>query len=438
MRRLFIDILLTLLICAILFFLLSLVVRGGTFLLFSFDKYLYQLLQSAILLFGILGITYKRLWSPAVFSRKPKIAIFLSSQVVLLFIIYQFLSINKRAIDYYNYFTKNNFISWYGKMYQQDDILGYKMFSDRRSSLVYNYLPPVPVRTDKQGFRIPDSLQSLTDVSKQVDILFLGCSFTFGSACRAENTFSYLVAADKNMNYLNAAVGGYGLAQMFLQAQQLIPRYKPKYVVVQNSPWLISRGITEFAPSRGGYLLPTPYFADKGISFEAELPIYYSSVELLFPSEDRKAFKGNFMKYYFTKGMPFFFNEQTKLLYARLKNILMLKKRPTKRITEAERFAYSGIFRIAEQNGAKVILLNLSNSPDSDKIKMLSALNRNVLIANADSVLYSFLGSPSSEDYRKTFNHWGKSGNDLIFVDGHPNPLAHQLIAKAILNQIKN
>lgn len=322
-------------------------------------------------------------------------------------------------------------------MYAKDDTLGYRMIKNNRSSLVYNLLPTVPVRTDQEGFRIPDSIPTLTATEKSVDLLFLGCSFTFGSACKAENTFPYLIAAEKKMNYVNAAVGGYGVAQMYLQAKQLIPRFKPKYVIVQNSPWLIVRGISEFAPSRGGYLLPTPYFSDEGSSFQVESPIYHSSVERLFPAQDRKSYYGKFFKYYIEKGIPYFLREQIQIFFVRCKNILFLKKRPTRRVVEAEQFAYSEIFKIAKQYSVKVILLNLSNSPGSDKCRKLGDRGNNVVIANADSLLYQFLGTDSEIAYHKTFCHWSKSGKDSVFVDSHPNKLSHRLIAESILMHIK-
>ncbi len=436
MRRFFLDIILAVIICIILLVVLRLFANVTGFFLSDDAKFIYRFFQSIIFLFCLVSIAYKRLWGPSVVKSKKKATVFLLIQISLLVLIYHFISINKNVIEYYKYFTAANFISWQGKMYNRDDTLGYRMIKNNRSSLVYNLLQTAPVRTDKNGFRIPDSIPSLTDTDKPVDLLFLGCSFTFGSACRAENTFPYLVAAEKKMNYVNAAVGGYGLAQMYLQAMQLIPRLKPKYIIVQNSPWLISRGVSEFAPSRGGYLLPTPYFTDDGPSFRTEFPIYKSSVEGLFPAEDRKNYNGNFLKYYFKKGFPYFFKEQAQLFFVRCKNLFFLKQRPTKKAAEAEQFAYAEIFRIAEQYSAKVILLNLSNPPGSDKCLQLSR-GHNVSIANADSVLYKIPGAQSEIGYRKKFNHWAKSGKDSVLVDSHPNSFAHRLIAESVLMHIE-
>lgn len=34
------------------------------------------------------------------------------------------------------------------------------------------------------------------------------------------------------------------------------------------------------------------------------------------------------------------------------------------------------------------------------------------------------------------FGHWGTKGSDSVFIDGHPNPLAHKLIATSILEHL--
>jgi hypothetical protein len=261
----------------------------------------------------------------------------------------------------------------------------------------------------------------------------LGCSFTFGSACKAEDTFPYIVARESGKNYVNAAVGGYGLAQMYLQAKQLISKYKPKYLVIQNSPWLILRGVSEFAPSRGGYMLPVPYFADRGEFFEVEKPIYKSSIGKLFPARDRRLFSGNVLSYYFQRGIPYFAQEQFYIFITRCKNFVSLKQSPTTRIDSAEFDAYREIFEQAELNQTKVILLKLGNSEGSNKTELIAKAGRNISVANADSLLYEYVKGYSPIKYRNAFGHWGTTeSGDSIFVDGHPNTVSHKLIAQSI------
>jgi hypothetical protein len=72
-------------------------------------------------------------------------------------------------------------------------------------------------------------------------VLALGCSFTYGAATNAENTYPYLVGQRLAGTTRNAGVSSYGLSQMMILAKRLVPAYKPDYLLVQYSPWLVDR-----------------------------------------------------------------------------------------------------------------------------------------------------------------------------------------------------
>lgn len=432
MKKIVIDAVLTILICAGLLFLLQLF-AARTSWFFPLDKRdNYQLLQTSIILFCFYAFLYKRLWNPGLFRSPSKISVYLFSILALLFITYHSLSVNKNILAYYRYFSSDNFISWKGQMYEHDSLLGYRMQPNNFSSLVYDLKQSVPVKTDDNGFRVVHTGEQFSDVSKPIDLLFLGCSFTFGSACRAEETFPYMIAQEMKMNYINAAVGGYGLAQMLIQAKQLISKYKPRYIIIQRSPWLIKRSLTEFAPSRGGYLLPTPYFVETKNKFSVDLPAYQSPIYELLPEEDRKMYNGDFLKYYFKKGLGYFGTQQIEIIKTRVRNFIGQKKRPTDKEYEAELFAYSEIIKLAKEHAVEVILLHLNNGPISFKDKLPIDFY-SYRIANADSALRQRMSSNDEQEYIRMFGHWGMKGNDSVFIDGHPNAQAHKLIATSIL-----
>lgn len=436
-KKIVLDAVVAVLLCAGLLFLLQwFAEKTGLFLPLD-TRHTYQLFQVSIILFCLYAFFYKRLWYPGLFRKPLKLSLFLFSGAIVFFIAYHTLSLHKNILAYYRYFSSENFISWKGNLYERDSLLGYRMRPNNLSSLVYDLKKPVPVKTDHNGFRITHAGELFSDINKPVDFLFLGCSFTFGSACKAEETFPYIVAQRSGMNYINAGVGGYGLAQMLLQAKQLIPKMKPRYVVIQRSPWLIERSLVEFAPSRGGYLLPTPFFVDHGKNFSVEAPVYQSQINELFPEDDRTKFKGKFLRYYFNKGLRYFWRQQSEIIMTRSKNILGHKKRPTNKEQEAELFAYSEMMKLAKEYNAEVILLHLNNGPTTFKEK-LPITEYSYNIANADSVMRQAMSSNNEQEYVQLFGHWGIKGKDSVFVDGHPNPFAHQLIAAAILNQLKD
>lgn len=436
MKKVLLDAIVTILLCVGLLFLLQwFAEKTGLFLPLD-TRHIYQILQVSIILFCLYAFFYKRLWHPGLFRKPINSSLFLFSFATLFFVAYHTLSLHKNILAYYRYFSSENFISWKGNLYERDSLLGYRMRPNNLSSLVYDLKEPVSVKTDPNGFRVAQTTDLFSNANKPVDLLFLGCSFTFGSACKAEETFPFIVAQRSGMNYINAGVGGYGLAQMLLQAKQLIPKIKPRYVVIQRSPWLIERSVTEFAPSRGGYLLPTPFFVDDENSFRVEAPVYQSQINELFPDEDRKKFKGKFLRYYFNKGFSYFWIQQSEIIRTRIKNVLGHKKKPTDKEQEAELFAYSEIMKLAKAHNVEVILLHLNNGPITFKEK-LPITEYSYNIANADSAMRQRMSSNNEQEYVRMFGHWGKKGNDSIFIDGHPNPLAHELIAASILIQLK-
>lgn len=150
-----------------------------------------------------------------------------------------------------------------------DEILGFKIIPNSKGFQTLNLGDDIPLIHDSRGFRVTGSGDTLCNVDNPVDILFLGCSFTYGYACHAEESFPYLVAKNKNLNYINAGVSAYSLSQMLILAKRLIPAHKPKYVVIQYSPWLTERATRIYASNRFGKIA-LPYFTYNGRQIRLE------------------------------------------------------------------------------------------------------------------------------------------------------------------------
>lgn len=84
----------------------------------------------------------------------------------------------------------------------------------------------------KEGYRA-QTVADEPDYNKPF-ILIVGDSFLFGHGLDFEETFGYKLAArlHDTYNVLNFAVQGYGLDQVYLRLQQLVPKYNPRYVIV--------------------------------------------------------------------------------------------------------------------------------------------------------------------------------------------------------------
>lgn len=326
--------------------------------------------------------------------------------------------------------------------YQIDDTLGIKHVPNARTLYRYSTrdnLPgrPIPLAFDENGFRIPLTAASQTkiDKPKKTDLLFLGDSFTFGAACYAEETFPLLVAKATNRAYINAGVSNYGLAQMLILAEKLIPEYKPHFVIVQYSPWLVSRATSMVAPVNF-FLLPTPYIAQKNNDFVLELPIYNSHLKSRDINTIKLSYRNKFLNFLFQEAFPFASHEIWNSLKTHFLLISGKRLRPATNLRDVERYAYNKIKSISEKNNATLILLNIG---DLDYTKTSHDLFRDekVRFADAEHDLNEFLEMSPSKDYCSEFCHWIVTGQERILVDAHPNPVAHKIIANSIIKAMK-
>ena len=146
---------------------------------------------------------------------------------------------------------------WSRPAHRPDPDLGFAPIPGARSAHTFPIGPDIPMAYNKDGFRVPVGATSRNRPGPR--ILFLGCSYTYGDACLAEETFPHKVAQAVGGTELNAGRCSYGLAQMLLLAEDLIPKHRPDLLVVQYSPWLVNRAITPYAPAWLG-TLPVPYF----------------------------------------------------------------------------------------------------------------------------------------------------------------------------------
>jgi len=70
---------------------------------------------------------------------------------------------------------------------------------------------------------------------------------------------------------LNAGVCSGSLAQGLLLARELVPEIEPDCVLLQDSPWLIDRARSEYAPTFLGKI-PTPVFVTAASGIEISRP----------------------------------------------------------------------------------------------------------------------------------------------------------------------
>lgn len=389
-----------------------------------------------VLLF--ISISYKYFWSFQTFNNRKGIIKFFSVVLASFLALLYVTNLVYRAHTAYKLILENG-LNLDGIAYQADDTLGLKPIPNARTLYHYDVrdgipTPKIPITFDKNGFRIPLSDVSKVNKSNKINLLFLGDSFTVGDACYAEETFPFLVAKETNLSYINAGFESGSLAHMLIFAEKLIPKYKPDYVIVQYSPWLVTRGTRVFAPY-SFFRIPFPYFAEQNNDYVLELPAYKSYINFMDLQHIKSLYKGNFIKFLFKEAFLFSLHDGWYLLKTEFLLITGQLPRPATNLREVDRYAYNRIKTIAEENGATVIILNLGNIEYTKYSHSLFS-DPNIYFAEADSSLNDFLKTSPSKNYCMEFWNWIFNGKDVIFIDPHPNPKAHRIIASSIIKEI--
>ena len=206
-------------------------------------------------------------------------------QALILVSIYVGYTVNRTREIYW--VVKHNQHGWEGIVHQPDAILGYVPIPNAKGAQVFPIGPDIPMRYDEDGFRIPVNSNDRELAGRPV-ALSLGGSYTYGYANYTEDTYSYLIGEHFKRKSINAGVCGYGLAQMFVLASELVPQYKPEHLIVQYSPWLVERALKPFGPTYFGKT-PNPYFYRNGEKFQLHQPVFLTKKHILSIDHFRKS-----------------------------------------------------------------------------------------------------------------------------------------------------
>lgn len=328
-----------------------------------------------------------------------------------------------------------------GKLRTSDIDYGYRHTPNARS---FDFTLPrdtIAVFTDADGFRIPVSDTARINKPGNVDILFIGCSFTYGEVCQADSIFSDLVARDRGLSYINAGVSGWGLSQMYVAAQTLIPKYKPRIVVFQYSYWLPKRGASPFKYSMG-MPLPNPYFAtgDSG-RFHLKKPNYQSALFDIDKDVFLSAYRNRPLTYIFTSAIPLFFTEDVHRMTSWLRMISSASQPVSTDDPTMEGLSdqvFHEFNELSRRHGATPYILYLKEWSGGNVLRDRSVLARFDSSQVIDAVRYheDYLKRNPSMSRKWSFVHRDIRGGDTIRIDGHPNNLSHRLIARSILDKL--
>lgn len=351
----------------------------------------------------------------------PVVAIFL---VYLSFTTYRTKSIYK--------FVKFNQRGWIGKVHRADKELGFAPIPNSIGSEIMPLGPNLPMRYDKDGFRVPIE-DELNNENKHPVVLTLGCSYTYGSLVHAKDTFPYLVGKYIGGSTKNAGCCGYGLSQMVIIAKQLIPRHQPDYVIIQYSTWLVGRAVHPFGASYFGKV-PVPYYSKEDI-LVIKPPVFLTKLSDLPVDEYRNSQHGvsDFLSFLLHVGLPLFLHDDFNISVYSLSRNFGLKDEPTTNARAVIQHAYAEISSVAKQNGAMIIIVVLGRS-NRNVLVPKDLLPNDAIVVDAHGELLRKLPTKDMRSYQMQYKHW--RGNPPILIDDHPNKKAHKIIAEKIASQI--
>lgn len=397
-----------------------------------------------VVLYGV-AITYKKWWSAATFKRVGTNVIFFVILVCFFWLVKESYAACRNIDGLYDYYKRGNGVV--GQVFMADDSLGHRGIANGSGKSVYflNGIPQsVPLTLNSEGFR------ALSQQASDSLMLFFGCSFTWGDYCSAEKTYANQATNLLKINGLNCGVNAYGLAQMLLLAERMIPKHRPQYVVVQYSPWLADRARFMFYPSAYGSM-PYPFVVqNENNELYIHQPYFLSSLYNFDYQYFKKSPSSFFDKlaFYYKVGLPVVVIDGIKKYFTILGikfGFLPTAEHDNKKI---EQYVYERIYELCKQHHAQMLVLNLGGfgySNDEriknhyDRARFLKTMNlemtQHCIFIDADSVLQAGIGP--HEDYSK-YLLWGKtSAVDSMIFDYHPNALAHQIIAKTLVKEVK-
>jgi hypothetical protein len=352
---------------------------------------------------------------------------------LLLALVYAWTLVARGSYAYYQFKVQGH--SWVGDAWRYDPELGYAQQPGFRGAQTLSPGVSVPVRIDDAGFRTVADGTPLPPASGP-PVLSLGDSVTFGQGCVAEETYPFLVAAALGRPAHNAGVSGYGLAQMVVEARDLIPRLAPEVVVAAYAPWLIARSQRAFAPTRLG-AIPTPYFAradGEGIVVQSPVghPVVFSlRVDRFWTSPTGI---GDALSFLVRAALPLQLHQDVSNALVRLGWATGRLPRPIADREEIARSAYGEIAELGRRQGARLVVVDISFEAGPGVAQTLGEIPGLTFVQPKEALL-ARLPERGPEAFRRAYLHW--AGDPPKLVDIHPNAAAHAIVAESVVAALR-
>lgn len=353
-----------------------------------------------------------------------------------LFIVSMVISNRMMALNNFYLHSKKSPLFNSGNIWRSDPLLSYKGVACADGFYGFQAYDSVsytcPVKLDSNGYRIAEKK---IHYPGNKEILFLGCSFTFGDYVKAEESFAYKTAQLLRHNYTNAASSGYGLGQMQHLSDNLLKKNKYNYVFIQLSPWLAERSMGLKRSRMYGYRA-TPYFTRAGSSgFKLVYPVYNTRMV------NRKFIRNTPASYYekirfsLQEGYDVEVADYFTALSAQWKVNLGLLPPPADNKREVEAFFYRNIIKKVKSSGATPVILKLRYA-DKECAPLLNEIKKQATVIDLDLALDS-VALRHHTTFEQLLTNSKRHNGVRVQYDNHPNAMAHRIMAKYIYTQLQ-
>ncbi len=286
------------------------------------------------------------------------------------------------------------------EIHHLDSGLRYHIFTDGRSA-----------RVDAPGAQTPS----------HVDIVTIGCSFTWGHGVESEQTYAQQLGRILNVSVANFGMGSYGSVQSF----QVLARsadLKPKVVVYGFIRDHLRRNLSPCAPNYVPFCLPVSY-----LKRENDWIILQPPHMEYFAPEDNRAFMAEIAMRDPSGPFDWFLDAKwaARIAWFKYRNVATITYDDSPQTEAAGIHAMiDAMAEAATGMGAKLVVLNLPYLRRGRTQPVPPALTN--ALAGKDVTFVDF-APITSEFYARN-----ATGTLILGDDPHPNPLAHRMIAETL------
>ncbi|MHC4322506.1 MAG: hypothetical protein ACYST3_09565 [Planctomycetota bacterium] len=301
---------------------------------------------------------------------------------------------------------------------ESDNLMGYTATKNAstlrrhiKKGLIYH------LHTDRRGARINAKGQQTSD---SVSIMTIGGSFSWGHGMENEQTFTEILGRKLNVPVANFAYGSYGTLQS-LQILQRNTDLKPKVVIYGFIKDHLRRNLSPCARNYTPFCLPraSVSFDEQGKPYIKSPPMEYSPeiAQKVYEIVARKDISFDNIVW----GAKGIFSK----LYRRYKltpsNDYVSRKKGMK-------YLMNMMIEEAKSIDAKLVVIHIPyltrNGTNPPPLELMISLNQDVIFIDLTPIIIQY---------------YSDSKNPSLFLlnDGHPNHLAHELIAHKIYTTLK-